>query len=223
MAKTNSEDKIRQDKISAMGLELGELHFLLWKDLTWVHLEWKQYRELFGTSESRIDLMNKTAPRFFGSLERVLWQDVLLTLSRLSDPAGTGGQHNLTFRRLPEHINDLDLRKRFCDALDTYEKAAQFARDWRHRRYAHRELRHASDPKTHALAPASRASVEDALRAARDLMNLLEGEFQDGETAYDHGHDGGGGAVPLLHYLDSGLQADEERRSKHIKWRPSFE
>src|SRR5262249_36972274 len=154
------------------------------------------------TNESRIGLMNNTAPRFFASLERVLWQDVLLTLSRLSDPAGTGGQQNLTFRRLVSHIGNPALREEFCEALDRYEKAAQFARDWRHRRFAHREPGHASDPKTHALVPASRASVEDALRAARDLMNLLEGELQGGETAYDHGHDGGGGAGPLLYYLD---------------------
>jgi hypothetical protein len=206
-----------------MGSDLGEFHFLLWKDLTWLHLEWRQYRELFGTHETRIALMNNTAPRFFWSLERVLWQDILLTLSRLSDPPGTGGQQNLTFRRLIPHISDVGLRARFTAALDKYEESARFAREWRHRRFAHRELGHAADPQTNALVSASRASVEQALAAARDVMNLLEGHFQSGETAYDHGSDAGGGAGPLLRYLDSGLEADEERRHQNIRWRPHFE
>jgi hypothetical protein len=221
MATTNSEDEIRREKVAAMGEELGELHFLLWKDLTWLHLEWQQYRELFGTNESRIDLMNRTAPRFFTSLERVLWQDVLLTLSRLADPAATGGQQNLTFRQLLLHITNPEMRFRFIEALNMYEAAARFARDWRHRRFAHRELSHASDAKTHSLIPASRASVERALQAARELMNLLEDELQGGETAYDHASDSGGGAVPLLWYLDSGLEVDEERRANG-QWRPRF-
>lgn len=45
MASESSEDEVRAEKVRAMGSELGELHFLLRKDLTWLHLEWQQYQD----------------------------------------------------------------------------------------------------------------------------------------------------------------------------------
>ena len=89
MPTSHSEDDVKRTKIGAMGETVGELHFLLWKDLTWLHFEWRQYVELFGFHESRIAIMNESAPRFFWSLDRVLWQDILLSISRLSDPSAT--------------------------------------------------------------------------------------------------------------------------------------
>jgi hypothetical protein len=205
-----TEDDILNAKIAAMGSELGELHFLLWKDVTWLHFEWQEFRELFGTQESRIDLMNKTAPRFFSSLERVLWQDILLSLSRLIDPPGTGGQQNLTFGRLLPLVTPV-LRDRLVAALNEYEAKAAFAREWRHRRYAHRELSHAANSSANALAPGSRASVEDALASAGTLMNLLELEYQQSTIGYEHAWGSENGALALLEYLALGLQADDER------------
>lgn len=219
---SSSEDAVREEKVAAMGEELGDLHFLLWRDVTWLHLEWRQYRELFGTHQTRIDLMNNTAPRFFWSLERVLWQDILLTLSRFLDPPGTGGQQNLTFLRFPALIKDSGLREQVVAGLDNYEQRAGFARHWRHRRYAHRELTHATDSVANPLATASRGNVEQALSAARDLMNLVEGHYQDSTTAYEHSGDGGGGAQALLWYLDAGLEAAEERERNNVWQRPRF-
>ena len=222
MATNSTETEIRDQKVAAMGQALGELHFLLWKDLSWLHLEWRQYRELFGIHESRIDLMNETAPRFFWSLERILWQDILLSLSRLSDPPGTGGQQNLTFRRFPRLVTDTQLRAKLDEALNVFEAKTQFARDWRHRRYAHRALTHAVDASANPLAHASRANVEEGLEAARGVMNLLEGHFQNGTVAYEHSSDGGGGASSLLWYLDAGRQAEERRHLMPESWRPRY-
>src|ERR1700730_6623153 len=125
MATERTEAQIRNEKIAQMGLELGELHFLLWKDLTWLHFEWDQYFVLFGTDPSRVDVMNKAAPRFFWSLDRVLWQDILLALSRLSDPPGTGGQQNLTFLRLLRVLPNGDLRDEVERSISNYEKQSK--------------------------------------------------------------------------------------------------
>jgi hypothetical protein len=206
-----------------MGAELGELHFLLWKDLTWLHIEWQEYKELFGKSESRIALMNDTAPQFFVSLDRVLFQDIVLSLSRLSDPPGTGGQQNLTLLRLPSLIRDAALRAQCNAALDDFSLKTQFARNWRHRRFAHRELDHATDAGAHPLAHASRVDIEAALTAARTAMNLLELHFQGNSVAYEYSSGSNGGASALLWFLDAGLEADQLRRAEGRRWRPRYE
>ncbi|MDP3939274.1 MAG: hypothetical protein Q8R92_14215 [Deltaproteobacteria bacterium] len=221
MATSSTQEEVRAAKIAAMGLELGELHFLLWHDVAWLHLKWQEFRELFATSESRIALMNKTAPEFFSNLERVLWQDVLLHLSRLSDPPGTGGQRNVSVRGLTPLVVG-GLRGELNRGLDDFEDKTRFARDWRHRLYAHRDLEHAATPSARPLEPASRAKVEEALASLRWLMNLIEGHYQKGEVAYADATRAGDGAYMLLWYLDSGLEADEKRRGGHGLWRPRF-
>src|SRR5687768_11954076 len=120
-----------------MGPELGQLQYLLWHDVTGLHLKWAEFRELFGTKPSRIDLMNESVPAFFGHLEDVLWSDVLLHLSRLTDPPATGGQQNLTFRRFPQLVARLPIRDAVHAELDNVENTTRFARDWRDRRLAH--------------------------------------------------------------------------------------
>lgn len=167
--------------------------------------------------------MNATAPRFFWSLERVLRQDVVLSLSRLCDPPGTGGQQNLTFCRHPALIRDRGLQGQCNAVLDKYEAKAGFARDWRHRLYAHRDLDHAAGVAAHPLARVSRAAIEAALESARSLMNLLELHCHGGMTAYEYDAHGGGGAGSLLWYLHSGLEADERRRKDGTIWRPRYD
>jgi HEPN superfamily AbiU2-like protein len=168
------------------------------------------------------DLMNETAPTFFGHLEDVLWNDVLLHLSRLTDPPATGGQQNLTFRRLPQLVARLPIRDAVHTALDRVEGATRFARDWRDRRLAHRDFRHAQDPTVRPLAPASRASVETALRAVRELMQIPEDHFRDTEVAYEQVINAPGGAWEMLYHLESGLDAIRARKAERIIWKPKY-
>jgi hypothetical protein len=222
MATVITEDEIRAAKLAAMGEALGEVHFLLWKDLTWLHFEWDQYAVLFGTDPSRVDVMNAAAPRFFWSLDRVLWQDILLGLSRLGDPPGTGGQRNLTFLRLLRVLPAEGPEDELLRAIDNYEKKSRFAREWRHALFAHRDLGYASDPDVHPLPEASRAGVIDALSAASEVMNVVELHYQESSTAYDMAHEPIGGGYDLLYYLDRGLHARETRGELEPFWDPRF-
>lgn len=222
MATEKTEAQIRDEKIARMGPELGDVHFLLWKDLTWLHFEWDQYVVLFGTDPTRVDVMNNSAPRFFWSLDRVLWQDVLLSLSRLADPPGTSGQQNLTFLRLVRVLPSDGPRDELERAIATYEKQSKFARDWRHKLFAHRELYHASDPDIHPVPFASRSSVIDALQAAASVMNVVELHYQDSTTAYAMAHESIGGGYDLLYYLDRGLHARENDENRDGFWDPRF-
>lgn len=217
-----TEEDIRREKTVAMGAELGELHFLLWNDLVWLHFEWQQFMDLFGADATRIDIMNEAAPRFFWSLERVLWQDILLSLSRLADPPGTGGQQNLTFRRLLGAMPPDGPRAATGEAIEHFENAARFAREWRHALFAHRNLAHAADSDAHPLPHASRASVIAALEAADDLMNIVELHYQQSTNAYNSISDNIGGAYDLLLTLDRGLQAREKNEELDFMWTQRF-
>jgi hypothetical protein len=219
---TNAE--IRAEYMALMGAELGELHYLLWGELSWLHTKWAEFRELFATKPSRVDLMNHTAPVFFVHLHDVLWDDAIMHLARLTDPPIVSGRENLSFNRLPDAVAHLPVRDDVKQGLSRLRTATRFVRNWRNRRLAHRDLAHARNPRAYPLAQASRVKMEKALAAARDLMAITEEHFTKNDVQYDHVIRAHGGAEEMLFYLDSGLDAAEARKAarSHIRWEPKL-
>ena len=82
--------------------------YTLWttldKEVTWLHGRWIIYRQLFGTSKERVELLNESAGTFFNVLQDVLLHDVQLSLSKLGDPADTGSRENMTLEALHEDV-----------------------------------------------------------------------------------------------------------------------
>lgn len=209
MAENSGPEQVRAAKLAAMGAPLGELHFALWNEITWLHLKWKDFRALFAVSPERIDLLNEAAPDFFGNLQRVLWEDVLLHLCRLTDPPESMGHPNLTITRLPILIPDISLKNKAESLLVAAKKKASFARNWRNRRLAHRELPDFDGKESKPLADASRQQVEEALASIRDVMNGIELHYQGSPVLYEHSIEALGGVKALLSCLEKGLK---ERR-----------
>ena len=66
--------------------QLGDTWDFLHRQVLSLHGRWKNFRDLYGASQERIDLLNRTAPTFFAVLGPILLDDVQLTLSKLADP-----------------------------------------------------------------------------------------------------------------------------------------
>src|SRR4051794_4573013 len=109
---TSSEaDDYKASFVTAMGELLGEQVHALWLEVTWLYIKWAEFVEIFGDRE-RISLLNKAAPSFFVIIEQAFWQDILLNLTRLTDPPRSAGKENLTIVNLPNLISDVKLSAR---------------------------------------------------------------------------------------------------------------
>ena len=71
---------------------LAEFYIELDNEVSWLHAKYTIFRQLYATSQGRIDLFSNMAPSFFRILYNVLIDDILLSLSRLTDPPETRGQ-----------------------------------------------------------------------------------------------------------------------------------
>jgi hypothetical protein len=202
-------EQVHKEYLAAMGPQLGELFYALDNEVTWLHLQWRQYRVLYGDKESRIDLLNEAAPHFFRIIQDVLFDDTLLNIARLAGPAESVNRPNLSIRRLPSLVGP-DRRAALEQLVQTALSASRFAIDWRNRRLAHRDLALALEAPATPLAPASRQSVEDALRALRAVLNYVHETFRNSTTAYEHSHIIGD-AEELLYVIRDGLTHNKER------------
>ena len=203
--------------IDKMGEQLGSLYSALWQEMAVSHLYWKEYLELFGTKPERTALLNRAASTFFRMLQDELWEMSLLSIARLTDAANTFGRDdksNLTIQALPELTKkDIQLNSQLANLIQQALEKTKFAKDWRHRRIAHRDLKLALEQPTEALADASIAQVSDALAALTAVMNAVAGHYLKSETRFDltarHR-----GAYALLDIIDDGLGAQEAREKR---------
>jgi hypothetical protein len=172
--------------VEKMGPQLGPVFFALHKEVVWLHAKWQEYRELFGHSPERVELLNRSAAFFFRVIEDSLWEDVLLHISRLTDPSRTTGNENLSVQCLPPLVADLALRAHVGRLTAECVAKAAFAREHRNKRLAHADLAHTLNRKAIPLSGISRAHVEEMLLSFRELMNLVDNRYRDTTVAYEH-------------------------------------
>jgi hypothetical protein len=201
-----SAEEVRLEHVAKMGRDLGAAFNAIHNEVAWLYLKWDQYRALFGTKPERIDLLNGVSPLFFHILQDVMWEDTLLSLSRLTDREEIGGKTNLTVRRLPALIADPQVKHEVLDAVETAIERSAFARQWRNRHIAHRDLALALKEPTKELPPASRLMVQQALESLAAILNRIRRHHLDGDFIYDFPGNPGD-ALSLMQTLRRGVHA----------------
>ncbi len=203
----------KADHVAKMGEEIGTIYSALWQEIAWINKKWAQYVELFGTSPERIELLNRAAASIIRTVQDTLWEDVLLHLARLTDPQKSMGKANLSVRHLAALLASSPINTQVEPLAAAALAACEFARDWRNRRLAHRDLDLALGKNVEPLAPASRAAVKAALAALEELLNAVSLHYLDSTTLFTL-DPGGEDAVSLLYLLRDGLQYRDDRLAR---------
>lgn len=206
-----SASEVEAEYLAKMGAVLGTYYYALYKEVTWVHARWQEFRRLFAEKES-VELLNQTAAFLFKLIQEALWESTLLHIARLTDPAISQGNENLSIRGLASRINEKllsdELELLVADAL----AKAQFAREHRNKRLAHRDLAHAVSPEATPLNGISRMHVEEMLEALRKVMNRLELHYRNGTVMFEH-FISSNDAKSLLYALESARKSRAASRS----------
>jgi hypothetical protein len=210
----SAEQAIEEFKL-VLGEEFGQLFYALHNDLVWLVVKWQQFQKLYETNSERIEVMNKTAPFFFRMIEFTLWESIVLQIARLTDPPRSVGKDNLTVKRLPDYIKSESKRKIIEGLIGIADLECSFARDWRNRHIAHRDLSLAINLPVTKLAEANKSIVETALKSLENVLDIIHGEYFDTQFMYEFGSYSGD-AHSLLHHLRNGWES-QERIFERIK------
>jgi len=220
MARYMTGEEVENEHLQVLGPELGRLYHRLYNECAWLQIKWAQYVELFGSKSERIDLLNRAAALFFRVVQDSLWEDTLMHLARLTDPEQSGpGKENLTLRRLPALVCD-ELRDDVGSLVNEAVNATAFARDWRNRHIAHRDLALALEEGARPLEPASRASVKEAIAAVSSVLVRTHAHYFKSDLALHLVSDEPGGAESLLYVVRDGVEADEAQRKRFEEGNP---
>lgn len=213
----SSAEELLERHIRDMGEELGRVYNALTNEVSWLHVKFGLWRQLYARSPQRVDLLNRAAGHFFGVLQRALVDDVLLHLARLTDRETVGGRATLTIRRLPSAVPEA-LRGDVETLVAAARAACDPVRPWRNRRLAHTDLESAI---SHAIVPGiTDTQLEAALASFRALLNRIEGHFWQAPTAYELVITPPGDAEALVYYLMRGIRAEERRHERLLEGKP---
>jgi len=169
--------------------QIAETWDFLHREVVWLHGRWMMYEQLYGTSEARIDALNKVAPTFFAVLQSVLMDEAQLTLSRLGDPARTGRRENLTLETLTQQIEQLGLPPlagELRQKLEAFRQSCDAIVARRNKRIAHYDLQTHQRADSEGLRGPSRAEIKTALAALRSFMQTVYQHFENSYMAYEH-------------------------------------
>jgi hypothetical protein len=205
----------------AMPPEIQETYTALSNHMVVIHARWTIYRQLFGTDPERIDLLNRFGGAAFGVIQRVMEDEAVFSLCRISDPPawGTGkkARANVTFKRLVNLVSvdqpklEVDLKKLLAD-LDGIRDACM--NEIRNRVLGHLDLATVAHMNAGNPGPArpNRANVEAFLAKAGQLLNAVQTCYENGTTYYGPlnlgiGNDGDA-LVEYLRELAARMDAD---------------
>ena len=192
MSSEQSAGQVKQTFIARFPEASGELAHWLWSDIAHLHMNWSNYLQLFGTDQDTVELLSTIASSYFSMTERVLRQDTLMRICRITDPSFSDRAQkkpNASMRQLLLQTSETlpaELRTEVESSLDVLDGLSGPIRDLRNKRFAHSDIDEVLQLKTEPLPGISPQQVEDVLARIRDTYALLEGHFLHSTTALGH-------------------------------------
>jgi hypothetical protein len=217
MNRLQTAGEVRKEFGDKMGPDLGTIYYELWNECGVVHIEWDEFKELYGSGQRRVDLLNTAAGPFFRLVQSALMDSILLRLCRMTDPPKTTGKQNLTLEQLADKISETDqpFGQEVSRLAIHARSRCEFARDSRNRRIAHRDLYLAL--KKGKARPLTSIRVEDIDGALQEVVNVIQTVnmyyFNSG-VIFKGIPPTAGYATSLLCVLRDGVKAEEARRQR---------
>lgn len=169
-------------------LEIYEIYKPLFNQVSHLHAKWGIFCQLYASSSEIIDLLNSSSAGFFRVCQDVLAYDILLTISRLTDPKQTGKRDNLSLERLVSSIDGVkfpNLKDEIEQFLAASKAKCSFARDLRNKLIAHNDLSENLQSNGALISMATKKNIEDAFESIRNVMNAVASYFEHSTVAYE--------------------------------------
>lgn len=162
---------LKEEYISVLGDHHGRVFYKLWQEWTGAKDRLDEYSRLYDVDN--VGLLNIISPGFFGDIQYILIDDLVLRLSRLTDKNSRSVSVHKLSKMFKGHQEGL--RKEAIVHAEEASKYAESAKDWRNRKIAHLDMRRILEdvPLKKLNIRQIRKGLESVLRA----MNIVSLEF----------------------------------------------
>lgn len=224
MVVCRSEPELVRKHIDIFGAELGLVYDALYNEVLWLLGKWNEYLKLFE-SQDDVDVLNGTAAFCFAVVQSAMRDDIMLHIARLTDPAvqRVGGcEHkNLSLPSLLPLVNDSARAKDLQALVDAAGESARFAKAYRNKHLAHRDLDHALE-RAERIPPGSQEEVERVIACFTEVLDHIAVAFGGHASLFESVKVVPGDSRTLITRLSLAkrIMEDRERRITEGRHRP---
>jgi HEPN superfamily AbiU2-like protein len=201
--------------------EIDGIYMPLFHQVTYLHTKWGIFCQLYASGSENIKLLNSSSGGFFRVCQDVLAYDILLTISRLTDPQQTGkgknARDNLTLERLSSSIDAIKfpkLKDEIAKLLVESKNKCSFARELRNKLIAHSDLSASLHSRAALISTATKQNIEDAIESIRNVMNTVPSYFENGTVAYQSAEVAAEGNKLIVRLRQAQMYCDQLRESE---------
>lgn len=218
MGKTMNSEEIRLELINDMGEDLGTVFYHLRNRLLDCFFLWQDYKTLYFDKKERVEILNNAAAQFFGRIQKILQDKVVLDLCKLSDPAGIkkNGEelYNISYNRVMELVTE-SLHEEMAEVNDNLNSAISELKHHRHKRIGHNDFKTAESIRKSELKGITVEAIDKVFGLMQDAFNIIINHYQNATTPF-HYLESHPSAKGLLYVLHDGLEARKERQERFI-------
>lgn len=182
-----------------------------------LQLKWQYFVELYATTDERIQVLDKSARGFFGVMYDVLYDDIILSISKLAlDPASSCGNENLSFQNLLNLISEEKLKMELEEIIQQIKENSSAIKNYRNKTISHFDKETNIDSQK-LLNRIAKKEIEKVLSDMREfLYKVYKVLNPDSHKIYDEVISPRG-AEALLYILGKGLRYNDLRRELPIR------
>jgi hypothetical protein len=192
--------------------EINELFEAVNDEVTWLHTVWELLNQLYWSGAENFEIMEATAPHFFGILRTILFEEMVMIVNRLTDRPITSGRPNASLERLigllDSHVN-ANLVASLQNRLKSMRTKHDTFRIWRDKKVSHNDLSNTLD-KGNSLPHIMRGQAQTLVKEMADFMNELSMAIYDKSQSYMPFLVANGDGNALMQYLKLALKGREE-------------
>ena len=144
---------------------------------------WSWYRmlfDLYGESELRLRLLNEAAPAFFGELQTLLRNEIVLGVARLTDMPSRGSSKRLVLGSIVGALDETqtaEIGSELDAALTPIIETAAPIRRYRHEVLAHRNMAVALGSRDDPVQEFTYSDIRCVLDLAGGLLNVVAKKY----------------------------------------------
>lgn len=166
--------------------ELDQLASKVNEAIVQMSYRWQIFCQLYDSGQDNIDTLNRRGSNVFQLLQKLIIDDVILSLSRLTDPSASAGNKNASIRNL------LQLSRQFLesivydeldDILSRVSQEVRILRVHRNKALVHADIQYVLGKKR--LPPLTYDELEKVMESTRDMMSQLTSKLFNRTEEYD--------------------------------------
>lgn len=168
-----------------MTIEHRKLLNAVEREFTQLHYRWLIFCQLFDSGQDKVDLLNKSGSNVFQLLQKLIIDDVMMSLCRLSDPPKSMGYENASLKNLVEKLEQklpVESQNVITAKFAELQKHLAQIAILRNKALSHTDLNHALN--TESLPRPTYNELEGAIGAITNILNEITGRVFDYTSNY---------------------------------------